>query len=201
MVDPEKYPDTNVLKNLRNITNQRSLEEAESVVCALRLTELYNKPGKIGKEEDFDLLPHLKVIHKHLFQDIYSWAGEVRSYPMKIGIDIFTPSDEIENWARKITFEIERDEYLYNQKREFVVEKVARYLGLMGLLHPFPEGNVRTQRVVLWQLTQNAGYTLKWEKVHSWENKATAQNVHRNNDYTGMELMIDRILTPIEQVI
>jgi len=158
MAAPEKYPGTNVFKNLRNITNQHSLEEAESVVCTLRLTEFYNKPSKIGNNggNDFNLISHLKAIHKHLFQDIYSWAGEIRSYPMKIGIDVFTPPNEIEYWANKISLEIKDDQYLHNQKREFVVKKISRYLGLIGLLHPFPEGNGRTQRALLWQLTQFA---------------------------------------------
>ena len=55
------------------------------------------------------------------------------------------------------------------------------------MLHPFPDGN---ERAFLRQLTLNAGYSLNWELVHSWENVVTAQNVHRNADYSGMERML-----------
>ena len=58
------------------------------------------------------------------------------------------------------------------------------------MLHPFPDGNGRTQRAFLRQLALNAGYSLNWELVHSWENVVTAQNVHRNADYSGMERML-----------
>lgn len=201
MVEPEKYTGTGAFVNLRNITDQHILKKAESVISTFRLTQLYNDPsviGNIGDKINFDL-PHLKAIHKYLFQDIYSWAGETRSYTMKIDIDIFTPPDEIEYWAAQIALEIKQNGYLLNQSRESVVIKVARYLGLLGMLHPFPEGNGRTQRAFLWQLTLAAGYTLKWERVHSWENRVTAQNVHRRDDFSGMERMIDRILAPADQ--
>jgi cell filamentation protein len=154
MVEPEKYPGTNVFVNLRHITNQSKLGEAEAVVSTYRLTEFYSNPQVIdenGVPLDFDLR-HLKAIHRHLFQDIYAWAGEVRSYPMKLGIDIFTPPDQIEHWATKISREIKDDGWLLNQPREYIVRRVARYLGLIGMLHPFPEGNGRTQRALLWQL-------------------------------------------------
>ena len=155
--------------------------------------------GEPGQGLKFDLA-HLKAIHKYLFQDLYSWAGEIRSYNMKIDIDIFTPPNEIEHYAEQIAKEIKNDGYLRNTtSREILVQRVARYLGLLGMLHPFPEGNGRTQRAFVWQLTLNAGYTLDWSIVHSWENMATAQNVHRYQDYSGMENMIKRILTPVDR--
>jgi len=127
MVEPAKYPGTNILINLRNIKSQHDLETAESIVSTLRLTEFYDSPNVIGKI-NFDLA-HLSAIHKYLFQDIYSWAGEIRSYPMKIDIDIFTPADEIEYWADMIALEIKEDGYLLGLDREIAVKKIARYLG------------------------------------------------------------------------
>ncbi len=200
MVDPEKYPGINVFVNLRNITDAKHLEKAESALSAYNLAQFYSNPsviGELGQDFNFDLA-HVKAIHKYLFQDLYPWAGEIRSYNMKIGIDIFTPPNEIEHYAELIAKEIKNDGYLRNTRsRAVIVQRVARYLGLLGMLHPFPEGNGRTQRAFLWQLTLNAGYTLNWSKVHQWENRATAQNVHREQDYSGMESMIHRILTPV----
>jgi len=202
MIDPKKYTGTNVFVNLRNITDPKRLEKAESTLSAYKLAQFYNNPsviGELGKDFNFDLA-HLKAIHKYLFQDLYTWAGEIRSYDMKIDTDIFTPANDITYWAGEIAKEIKNDGYLCNATdREIIVKKVARYLGLLGMLHPFSEGNGRTQRAFLWQLTLNADYRLDWSKVHSWENTATAQNVHRYQDYTGMESMIDRILTPIHR--
>ncbi|MBL1277650.1 MAG: Fic family protein [Ectothiorhodospiraceae bacterium] len=127
MVDPEKYPGTTVFVNLRNITSQKALEEAESLISIYRLTELYNDSsiiGDIGDEINFDL-SHLKSIHKHLFQDIYSWAGQTRSYNMAIGHDVFAPPDKFEYWANKIALEIKQDSYLLHLDRENIVKILA----------------------------------------------------------------------------
>ena len=61
-------PDYIVLRNRLNIRDALALEAAERELVAQRLLE----PVPAG---DFDL-DHLKAIHRHLFQDLYAWAGE-----------------------------------------------------------------------------------------------------------------------------
>ena len=64
-------PDYTVLRNRLNIRAAPTLEAAERQLVAQRLLE----PVPAG---DFDLA-HLKAIHRHLFQDVYAWAGEIRT--------------------------------------------------------------------------------------------------------------------------
>ncbi len=67
-------PGTGVLKNKAGITNQDLLDEYEADFTAIRIFELAQAPLK----GNFDLT-HLCKIHAYLFQDVYEWAGEIRS--------------------------------------------------------------------------------------------------------------------------
>ena len=67
-------PGTAILKNKAGITDQNQLDEFEGDFTAIRLLELTQNPV----EGSFDLA-HLCKIHQYLFQDVYEWAGEVRS--------------------------------------------------------------------------------------------------------------------------
>ena len=62
-----------VLKNKLDITDAKELAKQEDIRVSSRTLELIDKKIK----PSFDL-KHLQKIHKHLFQDIYSWAGEIR---------------------------------------------------------------------------------------------------------------------------
>ena len=68
------YPDSDVLINKMDIRDQAKLEEAERRLTMFRMSDLLDVPVK----GDFDL-DHLKSIHRYLFQDLYSWAGEIRT--------------------------------------------------------------------------------------------------------------------------
>ena len=68
------YPNSDVLVNKLNIQDSRDLFEAEKKLTYIRLKELQDNP--IKGDFNFD---HLRKIHKYIFQDIYEWAGEVRS--------------------------------------------------------------------------------------------------------------------------
>ena len=65
------YPGTTVLKNRANLRTQADLDFFEEEATAQRFTE----PLPAGK---FDV-SHLRAIHRHLFQDVYTWAGAPRT--------------------------------------------------------------------------------------------------------------------------
>ncbi len=68
------YPDSDVLMNKMDIRDQAKLEEAERRLTMFRMSDLLDTPVK----GDFDL-KHLQSIHRYLFQDLYSWAGQIRT--------------------------------------------------------------------------------------------------------------------------
>ena len=65
------YPNTTVLINKFDIRNEEKLSEVESVLSSARYAEWISHPGC----STFDL-SHYKAVHKHLFSDLYDWAGE-----------------------------------------------------------------------------------------------------------------------------
>ena len=67
------YEVTDVLINKLNITNDEDLFNAERELVSLRTYELNEKTLK----DNFDF-KYLKDIHKYLFQDVYSWAGDIK---------------------------------------------------------------------------------------------------------------------------
>lgn len=136
---------TNVLKNIPNIQVQEDLTNFERISSANRLAELYEEPIS----NDFDI-NHLCQIHKYLFQDIYDWAGEIRSVPM-MKQTIFLEPEKIKDYLEIILNEAKID--LLNVNNKFELSKVLANL-FYGLIfaHPFREGNGRTIREFIRQL-------------------------------------------------
>ena len=81
-------PDFTVLRNKLDIRDTRTLDAAERQFVAQRLLETV-------PTGDFDLA-HLGAIHRHLFQDIYEWAGEIRVVEIAKGDSRFQPRRFIE---------------------------------------------------------------------------------------------------------
>lgn len=74
--DPYVYPDTKILRNRRGITDPKALDRVERRLVIQRIKD--GVPGGL-----FDLA-HLQTIHRHLFQDIYDWAGELRTVEINL---------------------------------------------------------------------------------------------------------------------
>ena len=130
------YSNSNVLKNKLNITDKDELFEAEKELTAIRLKELQDKP--IEGNFDFE---HLKAIHKYIFQDIYGWAGKVRTVEIGKG-NLFCTTSCIKSYAESIF-----SKYFpqcYNSKDDFedFIRVFADNYGDLNALHPFREGNL-----------------------------------------------------------
>ena len=82
-----QYPGSAVLRNKLDIRDAKALDFAERMLVRQRMGE--GCPGG-----DFDLTP-LQVIHRHLFQGVYEWAGETRQVPLAKGDSHFFPPNRI----------------------------------------------------------------------------------------------------------
>jgi cell filamentation protein len=68
--DPYCYPGTTVLKNRAGHRAQRALTQFETAMSAQRADEPLHI-GRLG-------VRHYQAIHRHLFQDVFPWAGKLR---------------------------------------------------------------------------------------------------------------------------
>ena len=155
------YPNTNVLINKFNIRNHDDLNITEREITALKILEAEKNPIN-GK---FDL-KHLQKIHKFIFDDIYEWAGKIREGDFLIkGESIFCRAMYIENMAADIHNKLVADNFLRGLEKNDFISKLAYYMGEINALHPFREGNGRTQRLYFKQLCKKAGYDLEFHKT------------------------------------
>ncbi|MDR0879688.1 MAG: Fic family protein [Clostridioides sp.] len=74
IVDPYIYENTNLLKNKLGIRDKCKLDMAENDISSSKLIDLIAQKPEKTWNVDF-----IKYIHKHLFGDVYNWAGELRT--------------------------------------------------------------------------------------------------------------------------
>ena len=150
--DPYVYPGTDVLKNKLGLRDQASLDYHERELITQRISE--GVPAG-----DFDM-QHLRAIHRHLFQDVYDWAGELRTVEIAKGGEQFQFRQYIETGIADIHRRLQRDNYLKGRSDSEFCQKAGAILGDVNYVHPFREGNGRTQLQYLKQLAEQAGHPL-----------------------------------------
>ena len=153
------YLNTNILINKLNIKDDEELHKQERKLVSLRVSELFDNPIK----GNFDFI-HLKEIHKFLFQDIYSWAGEIRTCAIAKK-DLFCLPQFIENYATEVFGNIEKDDYYIKYDYEVTIMKLVDLFSDINALHPFREGNGRTQREFIECLAKVCGIDLDLTSV------------------------------------
>lgn len=183
--DPYVYPGTRILRNKLDIKDVAELDFAERRFSTIRARQ--GIPAG-----DFDL-KHLKVIHRHLFRDIYEWAGEVRTVEISKGQSQFQFRQYIETGMADIHRRIVKSDFLRGlQRPEFAVE-AGRIIGDVNYVHPFREGNGRTQLQYLKQLAERAGHPLDLTKIDAAGWLEASKEAHRAR-YDFMGEVIDRAL-------
>ena len=182
--DLYRYPNSHVLRNKLNIRDPSLLNNVERRLVTVRLLEKI----PIG---NFDL-SHLKAIHKHLFQDIYEWAGKLRRVDIA-KTDWFLPYDRIETGFRDIYKRLTEQKFLKDLNQNEFSERASIILGDLNYAHPFREGNGRTQMQYFKLLCQNAGHPIDLTKMtrDSWI-EASIQSTRGN--YAPMATDIRKLL-------
>ena len=184
------YKGTNVLINLLNIRDNKTLQRAESRIVATKLFEL-RKNEMIG---NFDV-EHFIKIHKFLFEDIYPFAGKFRTENIAKGYFSFAEWEYIDTELRKLLEKLHKSNLLKNDTRAELIKDLAYYLAELNVLHPFREGNGRTIREFIRELAYKNGYLLDLQKVEPSEvYDAFLKSVI---DTTDLENVIDKCLIKI----
>ena len=156
-VSADCYPETLVLINKFDIQDENKLSEIESVITSARYAEWLNAPQ--AASFDFD---HYKLVHRFLFSDLYEWAGSIRRIDISKKGTVFTPASDIEKRAALIFQRLRDRNYFMGLPFEPFVDEIVDFYCVTNSLHPFREGNGRTQRAFLTQLIRNAGYNISF---------------------------------------
>ena len=170
------WPNSDVLKNKPGFIHAPTLRAFEYEATRLRAEQLRATPVQ-GR---FDTA-HYRAIHRHLFQDVYEWAGEYRQVEFSKGRSLFaplqTPAHTLETWGAKILGDIASERYLKGLKKPDFVERLAHYYGELNFWHPIREGNGRATKEFLYHLAKQAGYELEFHRLgaKTWNNAAERQ--------------------------
>ena len=158
------YKGTNVLINKFNIRDNRTLQEVEKKIVLTKLFELH-KNKQIG---DFSKT-HFLSIHKYLFEDIYPFAGKIRTENIAKDYFRFAEWEYIEDELDSLLNKLRSQNYLIGEGKEDISKGLAYYLADLNVLHPFREGNGRTIREFIRQLAFKDGYIFDLKNVSSKE--------------------------------
>ncbi len=157
------------------------MDHAERLLVSQRIQEPL-PPGK------FDLL-HLRAIHRHLFQDIYDWAGELRTVEISKGTTQFQPKRFIETGIADVHRRLVERDFLIGLSRTEFAERAGQIIGDINHAHPFREGNGRTQLLYLKQLADNAGHRIVLNRIDADHWMDASKRSHLA-DYSGMNSVI-----------
>lgn len=141
------------LENKLGITSSPELAEAEERISKKKAVALFENGILDGLEAG--TFSTLKSIHKHLFEDIYDFAGELRTVNIAKGNFRFAPLMYLEAALQNI-------DKMPQSTFDEIVEKYVE----MNIAHPFREGNGRSTRIWLDQmLKKEIGMVVDWSRV------------------------------------
>lgn len=188
MSDPYLYPGTNTLINRFNVTDPKQLQAIESQYYYIRSI----KPLPKGSF-DYD---HLKALHKHFFDDVYPWAGQQRTVDISKQGNLFAHNAFIESSLTKLFKQLHQEKRLEGLEADTFYGRLSYYFNEVNAVHPFREGNGRTQRVFFEELAKGAGYQLDWKKIDR-EAYIEASIAGYDGDYAPMTNVFKKIGKPL----
>lgn len=187
-------PNYNVLKNLVGATTPEELAAAESELFHARVIQL----------RDHNLVPptrdaeEIKGLHRHLFQDVYEWAGEYRTIDMRRGVgEHFAPRDHIPYLVENVMAKLAEREQLSGLRRETFVREITELYDELNFIHPFREGNGRMQRTFWARVSFSAGWILDWRPIHGQELDETSRIAREEGNSKPLYQALDKCIAPL----
>ena len=170
-----------VLENKLGITDQIELSRMEEKLSKIGAKELFDS-GKLNELKP-GTYESLKIIHKFLFDKIYSFAGEMRKENIAKGNFRFAPLLYLEESIKKI-------EQMPQNTFDEIIEKYVE----MNVAHPFREGNGRSLRIWLDDmLKKNINKAVDWSIIDK-ENYLAAM-INSTTDDKDIKSLIKDALT------
>jgi cell filamentation protein len=183
---------TSVLRNRVGATTIEALQDAENDLVEARVIELRESPGLLG-DRSYDLA-YLRAIHRHLFQDVYVWAGDLRTVGIEKGDESFCPPGSIRQPMDHVAAEIHRLRQLRDVQDADLVRTIAYLYDYANFAHPFREGNGRATREFFDLLLSERGVGIDWRKTDSAELHTACHVARAESDLAGLIEMFEKIV-------
>lgn len=153
------YPGTTVLINKLGLKNQEALDKVESVAVSLHSAQI--------EEEQTDAqftFAFYCNLHKRLFEDLYVWAGEIRTVDLSKQGTSFYPAKDLWKIGNAKFDRLKDMNELRGLDRLRLIDELTDFYNELNLLHPFREGNGRTQRLFFSLLLRRLGYRISFDE-------------------------------------
>lgn len=195
-IDKQEY-----FEQLQLTTKLIDIDTYEKVNVADRDCSMY-RASTMSDIKSFDKQSFLAV-HKHLFQDIYYFAGQIRDVPMEVdSVTRFASPNNLNIALDKYFDNLKKQDYFKRLPKDRFIKCMAHSLTEINILHPFREGNGRTKRIYFTKLAKQAGYELDWAKCSKEEWKYSDEAAFDNyrdgvNDTTMLEYCLNKAIEPM----
>ncbi|KAA0977117.1 cell filamentation protein Fic [Paeniglutamicibacter gangotriensis] len=174
--DPYLDPTTGILRNLVGATTSKELAAAKADLVAVRVVQLRDS-ARIEPSRD---LQEFRTI------DLTRPNNEP-----------FCPVNLIERAAASISRELTEDNHLQGLERREFEEKLSYYYDSFNYIHPFREGNGRTQREFWNRVAEDAGWFIDWGKVHGEQLNEASQIAREEQNYQPLIVMFSDCISPL----
>lgn len=155
--DPYSYKGLGCLKNRLGLRDQAVLQAFELEMSTLRAEESLPQ-GRFGPA-------HYRAMHRHLFQDVYRWAGRYRTVRTAKDGNWFCFPEHIEAQMNQLFRRLKEAPFLPGAESSTFLAAAAEFLAGLNAIHPFREGNGRAQLTFLHLTALRAGHPLRLERV------------------------------------
>ena len=181
-----------VLRNTKGLTDAARLEAFIARQSYMRVAELERSP----LSGNFDI-QHLRRIHQYIFQDVFPWAGNFREVTtVRTNSFSFPPPVYILPSLETLFTNIRNENHLKHLDPDTFALRAAHYLSEINAVHPFREGNGRTQREFIRTLALTAGHRLVWTNLTQQENNEASRISYATGDSSQLATIIRQRLTP-----
>jgi cell filamentation protein len=155
--DPCCYKGTFVLKNRAEIRNAAMLDAFEVEMSTLRAQEPFPL-GRFGPA-------HYSKIHHHLFQDVYPWAGRYRTVRTGKDGNWFCYPEHIDRFMKQVFAKLLTQTFQPGTPSADFIAGAADFLAELNAIHPFREGNGRSQLSFLHLVSIRADHPMRLDKI------------------------------------
>jgi cell filamentation protein len=190
LIDSQFDEENRVLKNKLGIVDSAELTLLAADFASVRSAQLMLRP-LMGK---FDI-SHLRAIHRYIFQDIFPWAGDFREVTTSRTNSFgFPPPQFLVPSLETVFNQLRTENHLKNLDADQFATRAGYYLGEINAIHPFREGNGRTQREFIRCVAVAAGHRLVWRGLEPEENNSASRISYATGNSDALAAMIRKRL-------
>lgn len=146
------YEGTTILINKLGIKDENELKSSEALITAYKAASLISEP--LAHDFGFE---NYKELHRVLFEDLYDWAGKLRTISLSKSTTVFTAPDKIEDLGCRVFARLKNLDYFTKLPQNEFISEIAELYHSLNMLHPFREGNGRDRESFLCAAYQKRG--------------------------------------------